>query len=298
MKLVECVPNFSEGRVKARVDEIASSISSVEGVRILDIEMDENHNRSVITFVCPIDRAVEAAFRGIKKASELIDLDRHTGAHPRFGAADVVPFVPLSGVTMDECVALARELGKRVGEELQIPVFLYGEAAMREERRSLENIRSQGFQYEQLKTAIAEERWKPDFGPSSVGKAGATIIGARDFLIAYNVNLNTSNLNIGKKIAKALRARDGGLTFVKALSFYLEDKKMVQISMNLTNFNKTPIYRAFELVKLEASRYGVNVVESEIVGLVPLDALLESAKFYLQLNGFKNSQVLEKKLWG
>ncbi len=200
---------------------------------------------------------------------------------------------------MDECVALARELGKRVGEELQIPVFLYGEAAMREERRSLENIRSQGFQYEQLKTAIAEERWKPDFGPSSVGKAGATIIGgARDFLIAYNVNLNTSNLNIGKKIAKALRARDGGLTFVKALSFYLEDKKMVQISMNLTNFNKTPIYRAFELVKLEASRYGVNVVESEIVGLVPLDALLESAKFYLQLNGFKNSQVLEKKLWG
>jgi len=298
MKMVECVPNFSEGRRKDVVDKIVESISGVKGVRILDVEMDENHNRCVVSFTADQSVAVEAAFRGIKKASELIDLDVHRGEHPRFGAADVIPFIPLSGSIMDDCIKLARELGKRVGEELHIPVYMYGEASVQENRKNLEDIRNKNFQYEQLRESIKEEKWKPDFGPTSIGKAGATIIGSRDFLVAYNVNLNSTDLSAGKKIARALRSKDGGLTFVKALAFFLEDKKKVQISMNLTNFSKTPIYRAFEMVRIEASRFGITVAESEVIGLVPMDAMIEVSKFYLQLNGFKNEQILEKKVWG
>ena len=296
MKLVECVPNFSEGRRKSIVDSIVEAISSVKGVKILDVEMDENHNRSVVSFSSPSDSAVEAAFQGIKKASELIDMTRHSGEHPRFGASDVVPFVPLEDTTLKDCVALAKDLGKRVGEELHIPVYMYGEAAVLERRRNLEDIRSKSFQFEELRHSIGEEKWKPDFGPQEIGKAGATIIGARNYLIAYNVNLNTQDISIGKSIARALRAKDGGFTFVKALAFYLEDRKLVQISMNLTNFRKTPIHRVFELVKLEAARYGISVVESEIVGLVPLEAVVESARFFLQMNRFSTDQVLEKKM--
>ncbi len=298
MKLVECVPNFSEGRNKGIVSEIVSAISKVPTVKILDVEMDENHNRSVVTFLSDASNAVEAAFSGIKRAGELIDLHNHHGEHPRFGASDVIPFVPVSNVTMKECVDLALKLGKRVGEELGIPVYLYGEAAQVESRRNLENIRSKSFQFEQLKDAISTDQWKPDFGPQKLGNAGASIIGARDFLIAYNVNLNSTDLETGKKIARALRAKDGGLTFVKSLAFFLQDKNKVQISMNLTNFRKTPIYRAYELVKLEASRYGISVAESEIVGLTPLDAIVESASFYLQMNGFSRGQILETKMWG
>ena len=298
MKLVECVPNFSEGRNRGIVDDIVAAISSVEGVRILDVEMDANHNRSVVSFAVPYDVAVEASFRGIKTASSLIDMTQHKGEHPRFGASDVVPFIPLEDTTIKDCVVLARELGKRVGEDLHIPVYLYSEAALSEKRRNLEDIRSKSFQYEELKNSIHEPEWIPDFGPADIGKAGATIIGARNYLIAYNVNLNTQDINTGKKIAKALRAKDGGLTFVKSLAFYLEDRKLVQISMNLTNFNKTPIYRAFELVQMEASRYGISVVESEVVGLVPLEAIVEAARFYLQLNGFSTGQILEKRLMG
>jgi len=298
MKMVECVPNFSEGRRKDVVDKIVESISGVKGVRILDVEMDENHNRCVVSFTADQSVAVEAAFRGIKKASELIDLDVHRGEHPRFGAADVIPFIPLSGSIMDDCIKLARELGKRVGEELHIPVYMYGEASVQENRKNLEDIRNKNFQYEQLRESIKEEKWKPDFGPTSIGKAGATIIGSRDFLVAYNVNLNSTDLSAGKKIARALRSKDGGLTFVKALAFFLEDKKKVQISMNLTNFSKTPIYRAFEMVRIEASRFGITVAESEVIGLVPMDAMIEVSKFYLQLNEFKTEQILEKKVWG
>lgn len=298
MKTVECVPNFSEGRNRGKVEQIVEAISAVESVKILDMELDENHNRSVVSFTVSLEHAVEAAFAGIAKASQLIDLNKHSGEHPRFGASDVIPFIPLSGATTEDCVKLARELGKRVGEELQIPVYMYGEAALLENRKSLENIRSKSFQFEELKASINDPVWKPDFGPASVGAAGASIIGARDFLIAYNVNLNTHDMSIGKKIAKALRAKDGGFTFVKALAFFLEDKKMVQISMNLTNYRKTPIHRVFELVKLEAARYGVSVVESEVVGLVPLEAMIEATKFYLQLNGFKGDQILERKIWG
>lgn len=298
MKTVECVPNFSEGRNRDRVDQIVSAISSVEGVKILDVELDENHNRSVVSFVSEVDRAVEAAFRGVEKAASLIDMNKHSGEHPRFGASDVVPFIPLAGTTLDDCIKLARSLGKRVGDELNIPVYMYGEASLVDRRKALEKIRNKSFQYEEIKAAIGEEEWKPDFGPSEVGKPGATIIGARDFLIAYNVNLNTQDMNIGKKIARALRGRDGGFTFVKSLAFFLDDRKVVQISMNLTNYRKTPIHRVFEMVKLEAARWGISVIESEVVGLVPMEAILESAKFYLQLNGFKSDQILEKKMWG
>ena len=298
MKTVECVPNFSEGRNRGKVEQIVEAISSVASVKILDMELDENHNRSVVSFTVDVEHAVEAAFAGIAKASQLIDLNKHSGEHPRFGASDVIPFIPLNGATTEDCVRLARDLGKKVGEELHIPVYMYGEAALLENRRSLENIRSKSFQFEELRASISDPAWKPDFGPAQVGNAGASIIGARDFLIAYNVNLNTQDMSIGKKIAKALRAKDGGFTFVKALAFFLEDKKMVQISMNLTNYRKTPIHRVFELVKLEASRFGVSVVESEVVGLVPLEAMIEAAKFYLQLNGFKGDQILERKMWG
>jgi glutamate formiminotransferase len=297
MGLVECVPNFSEGNNIEIISKIVEAITSVNGIKLLDQENDANHNRSVISFVGSEEIVVEAAFRGIKAASQLINLDNHKGEHPRFGAADVIPFIPVSGVDIKKCVELAHELGKRVAEELDIPVFMYGEAANLEWRKNLENIRNKNFQYEQIKSEIGSDHWKPEYGPQKVGTAGASIIGARDFLIAYNVNLRTQDLESGKKIAKALRAKDGGLTFVKALAFYLEDRKMVQISMNLTNYKKTPIYRAFEMVRLEAQRFGLEIAESEIVGLTPMDSLIESAKFYLRLNGFKTNQIFEKKVW-
>jgi glutamate formiminotransferase len=297
MGIVECVPNFSEGQNDEIISKIIEAILSVKGIRLLDQEKDANHNRCVISFVGSEDIVVEGAFRGIREASHLINLDNHKGEHPRFGAADVIPFIPVSGVDIKKCVDLANELGARVAKELGIPVYLYGEAAKLEWRKNLENIRNKNFQYEQIRNEIQKEQWKPDFGPQEVGTAGASIIGARDFLIAYNVNLRTQDIESGKKIAKALRAKDGGLTFVKALAFYLEDRKMVQISMNLTNYKKTPIYRAYELVRLEAQRFGFEIAESEIVGLTPMDSLIESAKYYLRLNGFKSNQIFEKKVW-
>lgn len=297
MKLIECVPNFSEGRDKTKVDSIVNEIANVQGVKILDVELDANHNRSVVSFTSPPEVAVEAAFRGIQKAAELIDMDKHSGEHPRFGASDVIPFIPVSDVTLKECVELAKMLGNRVGEELNIPVFLYSDAASSESRKNLENIRNKNFQYEQIRVEIGKGEYVPDFGPLEVSKAGVSIIGARNFLVAYNVNLYSQNMEVGKKIARSLRAKDGGLSFVKALAFYLEDKKCVQISMNLTNFKKTPIYRAYELVKMEASRYGIEVMESEVVGLVPLEAMIESTRFYLRLNGFNTGQIFETKVW-
>ena len=297
MKIVECVPNFSEGRDREKVEAITREIASVGNVKILDMEMDANHNRSVVTFTCEPQYAVEAAFRGIKKASELINMDNHQGEHPRFGSADVIPFIPVSEVSLKECVDLANQLGKRVGEELNIPVFMYSDAAVTEKRKNLENIRHKNFQYEQLKTEIGKGDYIPDFGPLELSKAGASIIGARDFLVAYNVNLRSQDMEAGKKIAKALRAKDGGLSFVKALAFYLEDKKCVQISMNLTNYKKTPVYRAYEMVKLEASRYGIEIMESEVIGLIPLDAILETGRFYMRMNSFKSNQIFEKKVW-
>ncbi len=297
MKLVECVPNFSEGRRKNVVDEIVRAIKFNENVKILNVEMDPDHNRSVVTFVSDPENALEAAFRGIKKASELIDMDEHKGEHPRFGAADVVPFVPLYDTTMDECIDLANKLGERVGKELNIPVYLYDRAAKVEWRKNLAEIRNINFQYEQLREHIEEDRWKPDYGPDHVGKAGATIIGAREFLIAFNVNLGTSDISIARKIAKEIREKNGGLKNVRALGFELKDRHIVQVSMNLINYKETPINKVYELVKIYAERYGVQVVGSEVVGLIPLDALVQVIDFYLKLENFSSDQILEKKLW-
>ncbi|MGB3905871.1 MAG: glutamate formimidoyltransferase [Anaerolineae bacterium] len=294
-RIVECVPNFSEGRRKEVVDEIVKAITSVNGVSLLDIEMDADHNRSVVTFAGR-PRAVEkAAFRGIQRAAELIDMDAHEGEHPRIGAADVIPFVPISGVTMDQCVEMARRLGEKVGRELDIPVYLYDSAATRTDRVNLANIRRG--EYEALKEEIATQAHRePDFGPRRVGKAGASVIGARKPLIAYNVYLNTDDLEIAQAIARAVRHSSGGLRYVKALGLEIEQRGLVQVSMNLTDYARTPVHRVFELIKREAARYGVNVVSSEIVGLIPRQALMDSAEFYLQIESFTPKMVLEDHL--
>lgn len=295
-KLIECVPNFSEGRREDVVKEIVAEIQKIREVVLLDKEMDPDHNRSVITFAGPPDAVKEAAFLATKKASELIDLNKHTGEHPRLGATDVIPLVPISGITVQECVEQAEQLGKKIAEELKIPIYLYEEAARRKDRRDLAVIRSG--QFEGLRKSIGEDpARKPDFGEAKVHPtAGATVVGVRMPLIAYNVNLGTAKLPIAKSIAKVVRFRGGGLRFVKALGFDVKEKGCVQVSMNLTNFEKTPIFRVFSLVKREAERYGVPVTGSEIVGLVPVKALIDSAEYYLRLEDFSANQILETKL--
>ena len=297
MGLFEMVPNFSEGRRKDVVEGIVSSMTSVEGVKLLDEEMDPDHNRCVITLVGEGEPLVEAAFKGAKKAMELIDLNRHRGEHPRMGAMDVCPFVPLKGSTMEEAVALAVEAGKRIGEELEIPVFLYEEAARKPERKNLAKVRKG--QFEGLRELIGKDpERKPDFGPERIHPtAGAVAIGARFFLIAYNVNLETPELSIAKEIARKVRERDGGLPKVKALGFFLEDLGIAQVSMNLTNYKVTPIRKAFDAVRSEAEKRGVEVRESELIGLVPEDALDEETAKHILLSGFNpEEQILERKL--
>ncbi len=294
IRLVECIPNFSEGRRMEVVEQILDAITSVEGVVVLDRHSDPDHNRTVVTFVGPPEAVEEAAFRGIAKAAELIDLDQHEGEHPRIGAADVVPFVPIEGVTMAECIEMARRLGKRVGEELGIPVYLYEKAATRPERENLENIRRG--EYEALKEEIGKNPARdPDFGPAQVGPAGATVIGARDPLIAFNVYLTTDDVSIASKIARAVRHSSGGLRYVKALGMLVEGR--AQVSMNLTNYRKTPIARVVELIRREAQRYGVAIHHSELVGLAPQEALIEAARWYLQLDAFEPEQILERRLY-
>lgn len=297
-RLVECVPNFSEGRRPEIVDAIASAITAVSGVRLLDREMDASHNRAVLTFVGEPEAVRTAAFQACAKATDLINLEEHRGEHPRMGATDVIPFVPVSGVTMEECICLARELGAMIAGQLSIPAYLYAAAATRPEREDLAKVREGEF--EGLKTLIqTDPARKPDFGEACLHPtAGAVAVGARMPLIAYNVNLGTTDVRVAKHIAKAVRGRDGGLRYVKALGFSLEDRGLVQVSMNLTDFRQTPIHRAFEMIRREAARYGVPVVESEIVGLVNLDAIVETAAYYLQLNGFDRTQILEEKIWG
>jgi glutamate formiminotransferase/formiminotetrahydrofolate cyclodeaminase len=292
--LVECIPNFSEARRPEVVDQIAAAVMSVSEVRLLDRSSDLDHNRTVLTFAGPPKDVEEAAFRAIKTASELIDLNQHTGQHPRIGATDVCPFVPLSGVSMQECIEIAKHLGGRVGKELSIPVYLYEEAATRPERVNLENLRRG--QYEALKKemGVNPER-DPDFGPQKVGPAGATVIGARAPLIAYNVYLTTEDVSIAKKVAKAVRHSSGGLHFVKALGLLVEGR--AQVSMNLTDFRETPIARAVELIRREAARYGVGIHHAELVGLIPQDALTDAAVWYLQLDQFDKGQILEARLY-
>jgi glutamate formiminotransferase/formiminotetrahydrofolate cyclodeaminase len=292
--LIECIPNFSEARRPEVIDQIIAAIQSVPEVKFLDRSSDLDHNRTVLTFAGPPLAVEEAAFRAIQTAAELIDLDQHTGEHPRIGATDVVPFVPLKDATMQECVEIARRVGQRVGEELGIPVYLYEAAATRPDRVNLENIRRG--QYEALKTEIeTNPERKPDFGPSKLPKAGATVIGARNPLIAYNIYLTTSDVEIAKKIAKAVRHSSGGLRYVKALGLLVEGR--AQVSMNLTNFHETPVARVVEFVRREAERYGVGIHHSELVGLIPQDALVDAAVWYTQLDGFHKEQILESRLY-
>src|SRR5438445_8711394 len=297
LKLIECVPNFSEGRRRDVIDSIADVIRSTPGVTLLDVESNPDHNRSVISFVGEPGPVRQAALAASAKAIELIDLNKHEGEHPRMGAVDVVPFVPLSGATMDDCVTLAKDFGREFAERFHVPVFLYEEAASTPERRNLADVRAGEF--EELRDKIGRDPTKkPDFGPDKIHPtAGATAVGAREILIAYNVNVGTNNLAIAKKIAHQLRAKDGGLAYVKALGFELKERGIVQVSMNMTDYHKSQLFKAEELVKLFAERYGVPVVSSEIVGLVPMDALVDSAEFYLKLENFRGEQILEKRLF-
>ncbi|HNT25804.1 MAG TPA: glutamate formimidoyltransferase [Anaerolineales bacterium] len=293
-QLIECISNYSEARRPQVVEAILQSISAVPGVTLLDHHSDTDHNRTVVTFVGEPEPVVEAAFQSIKKAAELINLDEHTGEHPRIGATDVVPFVPISGITMEDCALLATRLARRVGEELQIPVYLYEEAATRPERKNLENIRRG--QYEALKAEMGVDPARdPDFGPHRVGPAGATVIGARQPLVAFNVYLTTDDVSIADKIARAVRHSSGGLRFVKALGLLVEGR--AQVSMNLTNYRRTPIPRVVETVRREAERYGVGIHHTELVGLIPQEALIDTAVWYTQLDQFDKEQLLERKLY-
>ena len=295
VQIVQCVPNISEGRRPEVVEAVINEIRQVAGVTLLDYSSDADHNRTVITFVGEMEPVKEAAFRLTAKAVELIDMEKHTGEHPRIGAVDVIPFVPIQGVKTDDCVAAAKQVAQRIADELKVPTYLYGDAAQRPERVNLSNIRKG--QYETLKTEISrEDRW-PDFGPRATHpSAGATVVGARMPLVAFNVNLATDQKWIADNIAKAVRESSGGFKNVKAMGVTLEDRNQVQVSMNLENYIKTPIYRVFETVKREAARYGVGVVGSEIIGLVPQQALVDVAEWYLQVEQFKSEQVLENRL--
>lgn len=295
-QLIECVPNFSEGRDAAKVDALVAAMRAVEGVYVLDRESDADHNRSVITLAGEPEPVAEAALRGVGKALELIDLTKHTGAHPRMGATDVVPFIPIEGVTIEDCVALAKKVGRAIWERYRIPVYYYEAASQRPERTSLENIRKG--QFEGLREDVLKNPDRaPDVGePRLHPTAGATVVGARKFLIAYNINLNTPDLEIAKKIAKTIRFSNGGLRYVKAMGVNLRARGLAQVSINLTDFEQTPIHRVFEMVEREARRYGAAIVGSEIVGLVPKRAIEMTADFYLQLENFSPEQVLENRL--
>ncbi|OJX47311.1 MAG: glutamate formimidoyltransferase [Chloroflexi bacterium 44-23] len=292
--LIECIPNFSEARRPEVVQKIIESIQGVAGIHLLDRHSDLDHNRTVITYVGNPAAVSEAAFASIKTAAELIDLNQHQGEHPRIGATDVVPFVPIRDTSIQDCVRLAENLAKRVADELNIPVFLYEEAARISEKQNLENIRKG--QFEALKEEIGSSPVRtPDYGPSELGSAGATVIGVRQPLIAFNIYLTTDDVSIAQKIGRAVRHSSGGLRYVKGMGVLVEGK--AQVSMNLTNFSKTPIARVVEFVRREAARYGVAIHHSELVGLIPQTALIDAAQWYLQLDGFETKQILEQRLF-
>jgi glutamate formiminotransferase/glutamate formiminotransferase/formiminotetrahydrofolate cyclodeaminase len=295
-RLVECVPNFSEGRKSETIDRIASAIESVAGVIVLNRHIDVDHNRSVITFVGAPNAIVSAAVNAVATAKRLIDLRTHAGVHPRIGATDVLPFVPVSGMTMDECVALAHEAGQRIWRELSIPVYFYERAALRPDRTRLEHVRGQGFEW--LRREIATDPVRaPDVGDRKLHEsAGATVVGARPFLIAFNVNLRTNDLSIARSIAGEVRARDGGLPFVKALGFELQSRGIVQVSMNLVDYEKTGLALAFEAVRDIAARREIEVLSAEIVGLIPRAALDRNASYFPYLENFQETLVIETLL--
>jgi len=294
-KLVECVTNFSEGRRPEVIEAIVNEVKKVPGVRVLDVKADASHNRVVVTFVGEPASVKQAAFAACAKATQLIDMEQHHGEHPRIGATDVIPFIPVSDVTIEECVALANELGKEIGEKLGIPVYMYEAAAKKPERIKLPDVRKG--QYEGLKTEIVKPERQPDYGPAQMHPtAGATVVGARQFLIAYNINLNTSDVTIAKKIATAIREAKGGYKYCRAMGIMIEERNMAQVTINMVNYEGTPLHRVFETVKSEAARYGVNVIGSEIVGLLPMQALIDTAAFYLRLEDFDRKQVMEENI--
>ena len=295
MPVIECVPNISEGKRLDVVDKIAGTLRAVPGMRVLDVQSDPAHNRSVFTLAGDAAGLQSGVLKLFEGAIAAIDLRTHKGEHPRMGAVDVVPFIPIEGATMADCVVLAKQVAAEVASRFSLPTFLYEEASNNPARKNLEDIRRGEF--EGLAAKMSQPGWAPDFGPPAPHpSAGASVIGARMPLIAYNINLATPRLDVAKKIAAAVRMSSGGLRYVKAMGIALEDRGIVQVSMNLTNFEKTPIFRVFDLVKREAERYGVQVLESEIVGLVPAAALTQTAEYFLQLEGFSPEQVLETKL--
>lgn len=295
-RIVECVPNFSEGRDPRVVARLVETVESVPGALVLGTHIDADHNRSVITFVAPPETVVEAAVRVVARAAELIDLSKHAGQHPRMGACDVLPFVPVRGISVEECVALAHGAGHRIWDELNIPVYFYESAALKKERRNLADVRRGGFELLREQIATAPE-CVPDVGEPRVHPtAGACIVGVRPLLIAYNVTLKTGDLSVAKRIARAVRERDGGLLHLKALGFELESRGVVQVSMNLTSYERTNLHHAFEAVRREAERLGVEVLASEIVGLVPRDALYAAAEHFLKLENYTPDVVLENRI--
>jgi glutamate formiminotransferase len=297
MAIIESIPNLSEGRRREVIDQLIGSISGMPGVRLLDHSSDASHNRSVFTLLGDAPALKAATLALFEVAVAHIDLRSHRGEHPRLGAVDVVPYVPIEGATMDDCIALARDVAAIIAERFALPVYLYEEASQNPARRNLEDIRRGEF--EGLAAKMAAPGWAPDFGPRQPHEtAGASVIGARMPLIAYNINLNTNRIDVARRIAAAIRHSSGGLRFVKAMGVMLEERQVAQVSMNLTNYQKTPVFRVFEMVKREAERYGVTILESEIVGLVPSAALLATAEYYLQIEGFSGDQVLENRLRG
>lgn len=293
-KLVECVPNFSEGRDLEKVEKIVDEFRNIDGVTLLDYSSDADHNRSVVTVIGEPEKVKESVINAIKVASELIDMSTHEGAHPRMGATDVVPFTPVSDITMEECIELANEVGQAIGE-MGIPVYLYEDAASKPERKNLADVRKG--QYEGFFDKIQEEGWEPDFGPREMNKkSGATAVGARVTLVAFNVNLDTPDVEIANAIAKKVRFIGGGLRFVKGIGLEVKERNITQVSMNLVNYEKTRVYQAYEMVKMEAKRYGVNVIGTEVIGTVPMKALIDVAEYYLQIENFDISQILEKRL--
>jgi glutamate formiminotransferase / 5-formyltetrahydrofolate cyclo-ligase len=295
-RLFECALNFSEGRRQEVIEQIVRA-AGAPGVRVLDVAANADHNRTVLSFVGPAEGVEAAAVAVAGACLQLIDMNQHHGAHPRMGAVDVIPLVPLGEATMAEAVGLAERIGSRLGGELGLPVFLYEEAARRPEGRNLADVRRG--EWEGLADRMASADWRPDYGPERPHPTGgATAVGARAFLVAYNVNLGTGDVRVAKEIAHAVRARDGGLAGVKALGLALAEPGRVQVSMNVVDPFRTPLYRVLELVRLEAARYGVAVVGSEVVGMLPLAVLLETARYYLQAPGLGEGQVLEARLWG
>jgi len=294
-RIIECVPNFSEGRNTEKIEKILDVFRGKKGVKLLDYSSDDNHNRTVVTIVGEPEEIKRVMVEAIGKAVELIDLNYHQGQHPRMGAVDVVPFIPVRNVTVEEADKLAKDVAKEAAEKYNLPFFLYEKSASAPHRENLANVRKG--QFEGMKEKMKDELWKPDFGPDTIHPtAGVTAIGARMPLIAFNVNLATSDIEVANRIAKQVRHISGGFRYVKAIGVELHDRGLVQVSMNLTDYTKTSIYRVFETIKMEAARYGVNVVGSEIVGLIPMQALVDAAEYYLRLENFKYDQILETRL--